>query len=270
MPELFERPLAAINRVRAWRRGRGDSAQGAVVLAFFRMTLIIATAGRIGAHHQQVVGGRNALVARARRLHNHIARLQHQIAAAGAAETRLDPSTRDPQHFMRRGMIVQEIINPVPPPVAPAMAVEQHLENGGGIEGLIQTDRSAILDQRPTRMVRGHTIIVEDIGIGFALPHQRLCLVRGRPGNAGQPFGLAPDVFQQHDRRTSHRGCGSARSNPFSAVYCQTMGPILTASGLIFIGGTDDARFRAFDSKTGKLLWTYKLDYSATDTPITY
>src|SRR5439155_14466378 len=72
-PELFERPLAAINRVRAWRRGRGDSAQGAVVLAFFRMTLIIATAGRIGAHHQQVVGGRNALVARARRLHNHIA-----------------------------------------------------------------------------------------------------------------------------------------------------------------------------------------------------
>jgi quinoprotein glucose dehydrogenase len=48
------------------------------------------------------------------------------------------------------------------------------------------------------------------------------------------------------------------------------MGPILTASGLIFIGGTDDARFRAFDSKTGKLLWTYKLDYSATDTPITY
>jgi glucose dehydrogenase len=46
------------------------------------------------------------------------------------------------------------------------------------------------------------------------------------------------------------------------------MGPILTASGLIFIGGTDDARFRAFDSKTGKLLWTYKLDYSATDTPI--
>jgi hypothetical protein len=26
------------------------------------------------------------------------------------------------------------------------------------------------------------------------------------------------------------------------------MGPILTASGLIFIGGTDDARFRASDS----------------------
>jgi quinoprotein glucose dehydrogenase len=47
-------------------------------------------------------------------------------------------------------------------------------------------------------------------------------------------------------------------------------GPILTASGVTFIGGTDDQRFRAFDSKTGKLLWTTKLDYSAHATPITY
>lgn len=41
-------------------------------------------------------------------------------------------------------------------------------------------------------------------------------------------------------------------------------------SGLVFIGGTDDARFRAFETKTGKLLWEYKLDYSATATPATY
>ena len=47
-------------------------------------------------------------------------------------------------------------------------------------------------------------------------------------------------------------------------------GPIATAGGLVFIGGTDDHRFRAFDSKTGKELWTYKLDYSAQDVPITY
>ena len=47
-------------------------------------------------------------------------------------------------------------------------------------------------------------------------------------------------------------------------------GATLTASGLTFIGGTDDARFRAFDSKTGTLLWTYKLDYSATASPAVY
>ena len=47
-------------------------------------------------------------------------------------------------------------------------------------------------------------------------------------------------------------------------------GPIVTAGGVTFIGGTDDQRFRAFDSKTGKELWAAKLDYSAHATPITW
>jgi quinoprotein glucose dehydrogenase len=47
-------------------------------------------------------------------------------------------------------------------------------------------------------------------------------------------------------------------------------GPIVTASGLTFIGATDDARFRAFDTKTGKEIWTVKLPASAEATPITY
>ena len=47
-------------------------------------------------------------------------------------------------------------------------------------------------------------------------------------------------------------------------------GPILTAGGVTFIGGTDDERFRAFDTRTGKELWTYKLDYSAHATPMTF
>jgi len=44
----------------------------------------------------------------------------------------------------------------------------------------------------------------------------------------------------------------------------------LNAGGLTFIAGTDDQRIRAFDSKTGKELWTFHLDYSAHATPITY
>ena len=47
-------------------------------------------------------------------------------------------------------------------------------------------------------------------------------------------------------------------------------GSIATASGLIFIGATDDNRFRAFDSKTGRELWTTKLPASAHAVPITY
>lgn len=47
-------------------------------------------------------------------------------------------------------------------------------------------------------------------------------------------------------------------------------GPIATAGGLVFIGATDDNRFRAFDAKTGKELWSYKLDAAAGSVPSTY
>jgi len=47
-------------------------------------------------------------------------------------------------------------------------------------------------------------------------------------------------------------------------------GPINTASGLIFMGATDDARFRALDAKTGKELWVHKLGASAHSVPSTY
>jgi quinoprotein glucose dehydrogenase len=47
-------------------------------------------------------------------------------------------------------------------------------------------------------------------------------------------------------------------------------GVILTASGLTFVGGTDDFRFRAFATATGDKLWEIKLASSIETTPITY
>ena len=47
-------------------------------------------------------------------------------------------------------------------------------------------------------------------------------------------------------------------------------GSIATASGLVFIGASDDSRFRAFDAKTGKELWAAKLGASAESVPSTY
>ena len=47
-------------------------------------------------------------------------------------------------------------------------------------------------------------------------------------------------------------------------------GPIVTGGGLIFIGGTDDKRLRAFDLKTGKEIWTLRLPASLYGTPLTY
>ncbi|UAJ10116.1 pyrroloquinoline quinone-dependent dehydrogenase [Polymorphobacter megasporae] len=47
-------------------------------------------------------------------------------------------------------------------------------------------------------------------------------------------------------------------------------GSIVTAGGVVFIGATDDSRFRAFDAKSGKQLFEVKLEASAHATPITY
>ncbi len=47
-------------------------------------------------------------------------------------------------------------------------------------------------------------------------------------------------------------------------------GSIVTAGGLVFIGATNDSRFRAFDKDNGKELWVTKLPASAHATPMTY
>ncbi len=47
-------------------------------------------------------------------------------------------------------------------------------------------------------------------------------------------------------------------------------GPIITASGLVFIGATFDDRFRAFDIGTGEQLWETQLPQSAISIPMTY
>jgi quinoprotein glucose dehydrogenase len=47
-------------------------------------------------------------------------------------------------------------------------------------------------------------------------------------------------------------------------------GSIVTAGGLVFIAGTTDRRFRAFDAATGEKLWETRLEASGHATPATY
>jgi glucose dehydrogenase len=47
-------------------------------------------------------------------------------------------------------------------------------------------------------------------------------------------------------------------------------GPIATAGGVVFIAASQDARFRAFDARTGKELWVADLTENGRAVPITY
>lgn len=66
------------------------------------------------------------------------------------------------------------------------------------------------------------------------------------------PFGDYP----------SHPGLG------FGAVNYG--GPVVTASGLIFIGATPDEMFRAYDTRNGEILWETKLSAAGYATPAVY
>ncbi len=47
-------------------------------------------------------------------------------------------------------------------------------------------------------------------------------------------------------------------------------GPTVTAGGLVFVGATNDKRFRAFDAATGKELWEALLSNNANANPMSY
>jgi quinoprotein glucose dehydrogenase len=47
-------------------------------------------------------------------------------------------------------------------------------------------------------------------------------------------------------------------------------GPTATAGGLVFVGATNDKRFRAFDARNGKELWSVQLDAIVNANPMTY
>ena len=47
-------------------------------------------------------------------------------------------------------------------------------------------------------------------------------------------------------------------------------GPVVTASGLLFIAATPDRMIRAFDAATGELLWSDELPFAGFATPAVY
>ncbi len=70
-----------------------------------------------------------------------------------------------------------------------------------------------------------------------------------------EPFGVIPELEAKGVTGTGSLSYG---------------GTIATAGGLIFIAATDDQHFRAFESKTGKVLWDIKMDTGAYVVPMTY
>ncbi|MCZ2079548.1 MAG: PQQ-binding-like beta-propeller repeat protein [Bryobacterales bacterium] len=88
-------------------------------------------------------------------------------------------------------------------------------------------------------------------------PFGELIAVDTRTGDIAwrTPLGTVPALEEKGVRNTGTLNLG---------------GSIATAGGLVFIGATNDSRFRAFESKTGRLLWEQPIDANGHTIPITY
>jgi quinoprotein glucose dehydrogenase len=69
------------------------------------------------------------------------------------------------------------------------------------------------------------------------------------------PLGEHPELVKKGIRNTGCENYG---------------GPVVTAGGVLFVAATLDEKFRAFDKKTGKLLWETQLPAAGYATPATY
>ena len=84
------------------------------------------------------------------------------------------------------------------------------------------------------------------------------------------PWGELTALDMRTGKRLWQVPLGNAVLNHWNAGVPGMGGPIITASGLIFVAATMDSDIRAFDLHTGKLLWQYKLPAGGQATPMTY
>jgi len=62
----------------------------------------------------------------------------------------------------------------------------------------------------------------------------------------------------------------TAKGIPKTGTASNTGAPLATAGGLVFIGGTSDGQFRAFDAMTGKELWSSRPGFNVAGYAISY
>ena len=163
----------------------------------------------------------------------------------------------DVSEHARRGQLERPVARPGPRP----HLHEHHEPRSGGADGTSNRRR----DRR--RDIRADTPPgIRPIGRFWNLDTRIPC--------SAPPFGelIAVDVNTAAIVWRVPLGVfDNLKARGFDKTGAPNMGgTIATAEGLIFVGGTIDRRFRAFDSETGAMLWETTLDASAHATPMTY
>ena len=129
-------------------------------------------------------------------------------------------------------------------------------EPGGGEADQLVSKKS-ILDEVPYTMTGYNRFLDKNGYPGITPPWGTLNAVNLNNGKLlwKVPVGEYPELTKKGIPVTGTEGYG---------------GPLVTKGGLVFIAASKDGKFRAFDKKSGKLLWEAQLPVPGFATPATY
>ena len=136
-------------------------------------------------------------------------------------------------------------------------AILRYLMTGEQKEVIQTASAPSLIDQKYT--IDGYNKFLDPDGYpAIAPPWGTLNAINLNTGEYAWkiPFGEIPALVAKGLRHTGSENYGGA---------------IVTTGGLLFIGATNhDAKFHAFDKKTGALLWEYTMDAAGNATPAMY
>jgi quinoprotein glucose dehydrogenase len=138
---------------------------------------------------------------------------------------------------------------------------------------LVKTDAAVASGHAPKN---GETMRVSMQGTPYTLENEALTSPLGPPC-VKPPWGKLMAINLTTAEHSWESALGSIHEmGPFPIPFQINWGTpnlggaLVTQGGLVFIGATMDRLFRAFDAKTGKVLWDHKLPADAVASPMTY
>jgi hypothetical protein len=177
------------------------------VLALRVAAEVVFSERRICANYEQIITFVDPLVPGPSGQDRDVARLEFECPTSGSTEAHSDAAASDPKHLMNLGVIVDVIIDAVPPGVLPTIALEQDLKQSRGIGCPRGADWPAVQDQRQFAIVWNNAVVDESKDVR----------VRGRSAaSTSRRFGRRqPVIFSICSLMVSMRGMCTSWSSPF-------------------------------------------------------
>jgi len=136
------------------------------------------------------------------RQYGDVARLERENPSLAAAETHPALPEGDPEHLVDPGVVVDIIVNPVPPGVAPSVGLEEVFHDCRGIVSPTEIDGAPINDEWPSRVTGDQTVILEAYGMRLPRPRELRGFVAAGTAQTRRALNVFLRVFKDWHGRS--------------------------------------------------------------------